>query len=97
MNYVKEKHKFSDERVKLCNETIGGVRLVKMYAWENAFVSIIKLIRRHELWAIFKMMIMRIIDRTLSWSIVLIATFVPFIIYSYTGGELSSAIIFSSL
>lgn len=35
--FYESKSKVIDERVKLTNEVIEGIRLIKMYAWEEAF------------------------------------------------------------
>lgn len=43
------KNKFSDERIKLVSETVDGVRLMKMYAWEEAFEKFIGNARVKEL------------------------------------------------
>ena len=32
-----KKTKFSDMRVKLMNEILSGIRIIKYYAWEGAF------------------------------------------------------------
>lgn len=61
MSYLKEKNNFTDERIKFCNESIAGIRLIKMYAWENAFLKIIDSIRKSELYAIFKFQLTSII------------------------------------
>ena len=36
----------TDERVKVMNEIISGMRLIKMYAWEWAFHEYVKKIRK---------------------------------------------------
>ena len=38
--------KVTDNRVRVMNEIIGGMRLIKMYAWEWAFHEYVKMIRR---------------------------------------------------
>lgn len=35
-----------DERVKVMNEIIAGVRVIKMYTWEDSFSNWIRQIRR---------------------------------------------------
>lgn len=35
--YTIEAKKYGDNRLKLQNELIEGIRLIKMYAWEQAF------------------------------------------------------------
>ena len=36
----------ADRRVKVMNEIISGIRVIKMYAWEYAFRDIVATIRR---------------------------------------------------
>ena len=39
--------KYTDERVKVMNEIISGIRVIKMYGWEYAFKNLIARIRRY--------------------------------------------------
>ncbi|XP_054711811.1 multidrug resistance-associated protein 1-like [Uloborus diversus] len=41
--------KFKDERVKLVNEVLSGIKVLKLYAWENAFKKKIDEIREREI------------------------------------------------
>ena len=36
----------TDRRVKVMNEVITGIRIIKMYAWEYAFSHIVESIRK---------------------------------------------------
>ncbi|KAL4493366.1 hypothetical protein ABPG73_007173 [Tetrahymena malaccensis] len=47
-----------DQRIKFTNEVIEGIRLIKMYAWEEAFVKFVQIIRDNE---IRKILIIQII------------------------------------
>ncbi|KAI8123562.1 putative multidrug resistance-associated protein lethal(2)03659 [Lucilia cuprina] len=42
----------TDWRVKLMNEIIQGIQVIKMYAWEKSFVRVISFVRRKEVNAI---------------------------------------------
>lgn len=42
----------TDERVKLMNEVISGIQVIKMYCWEKPFAHVIDLARRTEMRAI---------------------------------------------
>ena len=35
-----------DERVKVMNEVIAGMRVIKMYTWENSFSKWVRKIRK---------------------------------------------------
>lgn len=36
----------TDKRVKLMNEVTSGIQVIKMYAWEKPFETMVKLARR---------------------------------------------------
>ena len=38
--------KFTDERVRVMNEIIAGMRVIKMYCWEKPFGDLVEKIRR---------------------------------------------------
>lgn len=40
--------KYKDERVKLTNEVLGGMKVIKLYAWESSFEEQILKIRAKE-------------------------------------------------
>ena len=37
--------RYTDKRVKLMNQVISGIRVIKMYGWEYAFKKLISTIR----------------------------------------------------
>lgn len=47
-NTIKEAKKNADQRLKLTNELVEGIRLIKMYAWEDAFRKMLGIFRNHE-------------------------------------------------
>lgn len=52
-NKVKElqirQMKNKDDRVKLMNEILGGIKVLKLYAWEPSFESQVQAIREKEI------------------------------------------------
>ncbi|CAF1143852.1 unnamed protein product [Adineta ricciae] len=44
-----EQMKVKDERIKIMNEILNGIRVLKLYAWEMAFIRTITRIREQEL------------------------------------------------
>jgi ATP-binding cassette subfamily C (CFTR/MRP) protein 1 len=47
--------KYSDMRVKMMNEILGGIRIIKFYAWERPFGKEVDKIRENELDALTKL------------------------------------------
>lgn len=41
--------KIKDQRIKMMNEILNGIRILKLYAWEVAFIRCITRIRDKEL------------------------------------------------
>ncbi|XP_047424944.1 multidrug resistance-associated protein 1-like isoform X2 [Mugil cephalus] len=41
--------KFTDSRIKLMNEILGGVKILKFYSWEEAFLQRVNVLRDNEL------------------------------------------------
>ena len=46
--YLKQKNPITDERIKMTNEMIEGIRLLKMYGWDTQFSEMIEKIRNKE-------------------------------------------------
>ncbi|XP_019850009.1 PREDICTED: multidrug resistance-associated protein 4-like isoform X2 [Amphimedon queenslandica] len=46
--------RLTDRRVKVMNEVISGIRVIKMYAWEYAFSNVVSAIRKSEIFMMFK-------------------------------------------
>lgn len=44
-----EQMKFKDSRIKLMSEILGGIKVLKLYAWEASFLQQVEGIRQDEL------------------------------------------------
>ncbi len=62
-----------DERIKMMNEILNGIRVLKLYAWEMAFIRSISHIREKELQYIRQKAIVSVISHIL-W------TFTPILV-----------------
>ncbi|XP_033840127.1 ATP-binding cassette sub-family C member 3 isoform X3 [Periophthalmus magnuspinnatus] len=47
--YQVEQMRYKDERIKLMNEILNGIKVLKLYAWEKSFIEKILAIRQKEL------------------------------------------------
>ncbi|KAL4470182.1 hypothetical protein ABPG74_011793 [Tetrahymena malaccensis] len=98
-SYIPEKNKYSDERIKLTNEIIEGIRLIKMYAWEIAFIKLVTAIRSKEMKCLLKQTAYNYIGQSISFGSALFAATIPFTLIHYFGekDQLSAAKIFATM
>ncbi|CAD8095839.1 unnamed protein product [Paramecium sonneborni] len=72
-----------DQRLKITNQLIEGIRLIKMQAWEKAFSKMILTIRQLEFLSLIKILLRTAIDRLFTQTSYLWASFLYFIILYY--------------
>ncbi|KAH8334612.1 hypothetical protein KR059_012208 [Drosophila kikkawai] len=85
----------TDQRVRMMNEIISGIQVIKMYTWEKPFGRLIGQLRRSEMSSIRKVNYIR--GTLLSFEITLgrIAIFVSLLGFVLMGGELTAERAFS--
>nr|CRX78939.1 hypothetical protein ls5930a1_00008 [Leucosporidium scottii] len=88
---------WTDKRAKLIQELLGGMRIVKFFAWEQPYLAKIDKIRRSELFHIRNLLVVRAANSSVALSMPAIATVIAFLVYSATGHSQDPAIIFTSL
>lgn len=90
--------RLADQRMKLTNDVLSGVRVVKMYAWEWAYAARITAVRKQEL-ALLKRIAMIVAVGFLF--VLLVAPFIMnilvFVTFSKTGGELLASTVFTTV
>ncbi|EGR28863.1 hypothetical protein IMG5_167720 [Ichthyophthirius multifiliis] len=92
------KNIMTDKRLNLINECVQGIRLIKMYGWEQVFSQRIDQIRIQELNLILKYNLYRILDKCASVTLIFLGTFIPvLIIYNQDSEILSSSKIYATL
>ncbi|KAF8160432.1 hypothetical protein K438DRAFT_1985689 [Mycena galopus ATCC 62051] len=96
-NQRKKGVKITDTRVRLSNEVLQGIRLIKYYAWESFYAHQIGGLREREIATVRKTAIARAALIALVALIPVLASVLSFITYALSGHELNIAIIFSSL
>ncbi|XP_038066967.1 ATP-binding cassette sub-family C member 8-like [Patiria miniata] len=88
----------ADERLKRTNELLQGIKLIKLYGWEDMFYSTISKVRGLEIRALLKQTFAKIFMLTLSNSCPLLVTLVSYSLYTaLTGKLLTPAVAFGSL
>lgn len=89
--------KFTDTRVRLIQEMLSCMRVIKFYAWERSFLGRIMDTRRAELKIVRFLLLLKTAVNAVSMSIPVYAAILAFVTYSVTGHSLHPANIFSSL
>lgn len=80
----------TDKRVTSMKEIIDSMRLIKMYAWEESFLSRILDIRSKEIKELFKPSMLMSCTLTVSPSISILAGFGTIMVMTLSGVELST-------
>ncbi|ORY83038.1 P-loop containing nucleoside triphosphate hydrolase protein [Protomyces lactucae-debilis] len=88
---------FTDSRVRLMQEILGSMRIIKFYAWEDSFLSKVTALRIKEMRIVQYLLIMRSAINAVAISVPVFATILAFVTYSLTGNPLEAATVFSSL
>lgn len=89
---------WTDKRVKLIQELLGGMRVIKFFAWEVPYLNKIHELRRQELKKVRSLLIIRSLTMAVAMALPTLATVIAFFAYAYTGGNSQDpATIFTSL
>lgn len=96
--YVSQKNKVTDERIKLTNEMIEGIRLLKMYSWEMQFSNLIDKAREKELASVMSIKYTeQFAAHFLSKLIPSIGSFAIFLSYGLAGNTLTVEKVYSAI
>jgi len=91
------KNKLADERSVMLNESLQGVRTVKLYAWERVVERRVAERRAKELYELRKIAILRAVQQFLSFGVPTITTVPVFYLYNEQFGNLRASIIFTAV
>lgn len=87
----------TDERIRLMNEIVPAMRVIKMYTWEDPFANLVELARRNEVKLIRYTSFLRGINMALFFvasKLILFTSLITFILLGYT---LNPEIVFVSI
>jgi len=87
----------TDARVKLCTEVITGIKAIKLYAWEEAYVQRISELRDMELKQIRKSALLSGLNMMVFVTGPILVSLGSFSVYSYMGYPLTADVAFTSL
>ena len=89
--------KFTDARVRITQEILNSMRVIKYYAWEKSFLGKVMDLREAELKIVRFLLLIRAGVNAVSMTIPVYASILAFVTYSLTGHALNPANVFSSL
>ncbi|CAE7132182.1 unnamed protein product, partial [Rhizoctonia solani] len=88
---------WTDKRAKLLQELLGGMRVLKFFAWEGPYLERISSFRNNELEKIRSLLLIRSANNAVAFSLPVLASVISFVSYSLSGHTLDPAVIFASL
>jgi ABC-type multidrug transport system fused ATPase/permease subunit len=97
MKYLKASLKSTDERVKLGQEVMGAMEIVKCYAWESSLKDRVLTTRETELYWIRKRQIVAAINSFMISAVPVAVTVFTFLVYTASGNDLTPAVAFTAL
>ncbi|CAG8439704.1 11549_t:CDS:10 [Acaulospora morrowiae] len=97
VNTRRDAQKVTDERVKLTQELLQGIRVIKYYAWEDSFLENLNKLRSKEIGLVKHLLLIRAIILGISSVIPVFASILSFIVFVLAGGNLTADIVFTSL
>jgi len=87
----------TDERIRLMNEIIPAMRVIKMYTWEDPFANLVELARANEVRLIKYTSVLRGINMALFFVSSKVILFISFITYVLLGYTLDPEIVFVAI
>ncbi|VDB84771.1 unnamed protein product [Peniophora sp. CBMAI 1063] len=88
---------WTDKRAKLLQELLGGMKVIKFFAWEKPFLERIYNFRTKEMSYVRSLLMIRAANTALAMSSPTLASVIAFLVYAAAGHQLNAAAIFSSL
>ncbi|KAH0820895.1 hypothetical protein GEV33_001896 [Tenebrio molitor] len=82
--------KKTDERLQITQETVSAIRVIKMYTWENVFISKICQFRKNEINKTFKMFLVKIFTLVIGTLTSFVVLYIILSIYTQSGNYLTS-------
>ncbi|XP_047432400.1 ATP-binding cassette sub-family C member 4-like [Mugil cephalus] len=84
----------TDGRLRIMNEVVSGIRIIKMYAWEKPFSALVTEVRRKEISQVLKSSYLRGLNMASFFASSKIIIFITFTIYSLLGNSITASRVF---
>ncbi|CAG2120924.1 unnamed protein product, partial [Medioppia subpectinata] len=89
--------KLSDNRLRLMTEIISGMRVIKMYAWEQPFAELVANARKSEVGRIQWSCMLKAVNLSMFFVTSRVILFACFITYVLTGNVLTAKAVFVTM
>ncbi|CAG9768689.1 unnamed protein product [Ceutorhynchus assimilis] len=84
----------TDERIRLMNEIISGIQVIKMYTWEKPFAKLVEFTRRREITQIRKISVIRGIMMSFNMFLNRAAIYICVLTYVLMGNTLTAQYVY---
>eukprot|EP00064_Thunnus_orientalis_P009638 superscaffoldBa00001238_g9663 len=84
----------TDNRIRIMNEVVSGIRIIKMYAWEKPFSALVTEVRRKEIIQIMKSSYLRGLNMASFFASSKIIVFATFTVYTLLGNTITASSVF---
>ncbi|XP_039649399.1 multidrug resistance-associated protein 4-like isoform X1 [Perca fluviatilis] len=84
----------TDNRIRIMNEVVSGIRIIKMYAWEIPFSTLVTEVRKKEISQILKSSYLRGLNMASFFASSKIIVFVTFTVYVLLGNTITASSVF---
>ncbi|XP_060888303.1 ATP-binding cassette sub-family C member 4-like [Labrus mixtus] len=84
----------TDNRIRIMNEVVSGIRIIKMYAWEKPFCALVTEVRRKEISQIMKSSYLRGLNMASYFASSKIIVFITFTVYALLGNAVTASCVF---
>ncbi|XP_030600304.1 multidrug resistance-associated protein 4-like [Archocentrus centrarchus] len=86
----------TDSRIRIMNEVVSGIRIIKMYAWEKPFSALVTEVRKKEIHQILKSSYLRGLNMASFFASSKITVFVTFTVYALLGNTITASSVFTT-
>uniref|UniRef100_A0A668SA07 Multidrug resistance-associated protein 4 n=1 Tax=Oreochromis aureus TaxID=47969 RepID=A0A668SA07_OREAU len=87
----------TDSRIRIMNEVVSGIRIIKMYAWEKPFSALVTEVRKKEMSRILKSSYLRGLNMASFFASNKLIIFVTFTVYALLGNTMTSSQVFVTM
>ncbi|XP_015233347.1 PREDICTED: multidrug resistance-associated protein 4-like isoform X1 [Cyprinodon variegatus] len=84
----------TDSRIRIMNEVVSGIRIIKMYAWEKPLSALITDVRRNEIQQVLKSSYLRGLNMASFFASSKITVFITFTVYALLGNTITARSVF---